>query len=249
MHYWQKKREKMTQRHSFDQKQGGFTLVEVLITIAVISILAMFLFPAINRAREGARRVSCLNNMRQLSMAFNLYATDNDRRLPLTVDGDNGVNIGSAWNYYTVFDGTGRASAFDMTKGSLFSYLKNPAIYICPSDGIGEYSLNSYAVNGCAFSDTEIDARKAGKRMTKFRDTAKWMLLSEESSTTDTLNTSTDDGYLSLPSANVTTTRHGGGSVTAFMDGHAKWFSSERIVEGGFQIGGGSPTTLGSNCP
>ncbi|MGH7941791.1 MAG: O-antigen ligase family protein, partial [Limisphaerales bacterium] len=62
-------------------KAAGFTLIELLIVIAIIAILAALLFPVLNRARERAQAVCCLNNLRQLSVACNIYADDNHGEL------------------------------------------------------------------------------------------------------------------------------------------------------------------------
>jgi len=63
-------------------KSKGFTLIELLVVIAIIAILAAILFPVFAKAREKARMTSCLNNQRQLAMAFTLYAQDHDELLP-----------------------------------------------------------------------------------------------------------------------------------------------------------------------
>ncbi len=60
----------------------AFTLVELLTIIAIISMLVGLLFPALSQARERGRRINCLSNLRQLSIAMNLYADDNKGRLP-----------------------------------------------------------------------------------------------------------------------------------------------------------------------
>lgn len=57
---------------------GGFTLIELLVVIAIIAILAAILFPVLASAREKARRTACANNLRQIGIAINLYAHDND---------------------------------------------------------------------------------------------------------------------------------------------------------------------------
>src|SRR5215216_4432933 len=63
-------------------KRRGFTLIELLVVIAIIAILAAILFPVFARARENARRTSCLSNLKQLSLGIMQYTQDYDERLP-----------------------------------------------------------------------------------------------------------------------------------------------------------------------
>ncbi len=64
----------------------GFTLVELLVVIGIISVLIAILLPALSRAREEARRIACLSNLRQLGMGFYMYATENHGLYPRFAD-------------------------------------------------------------------------------------------------------------------------------------------------------------------
>src|ERR1043165_9388943 len=60
----------------------GFTLIELLVVIAIIGILASMLMPVFAQARESARKIVCVSNLRQLGMAFKMYIQDNDEIMP-----------------------------------------------------------------------------------------------------------------------------------------------------------------------
>jgi prepilin-type N-terminal cleavage/methylation domain-containing protein/prepilin-type processing-associated H-X9-DG protein len=68
------------------RKRRGFTLIELLVVIAIIAILAAMLFPVFARARESARKIQCLSNVKNIAMAFQLYFTDFDRYPPAEHD-------------------------------------------------------------------------------------------------------------------------------------------------------------------
>jgi prepilin-type N-terminal cleavage/methylation domain-containing protein len=74
-------------KHHRAVSSSGFTLIELLVTIAIIAILATLLLPALAGAKERARRIKCLNNLRQFNMALIMYGHDNHDRLPEMVGG------------------------------------------------------------------------------------------------------------------------------------------------------------------
>jgi prepilin-type N-terminal cleavage/methylation domain-containing protein/prepilin-type processing-associated H-X9-DG protein len=229
------------------KSRRGFTLIELLVVIAIIAILASILFPVFGRARENARRSSCLSNMKQLGLGFMQYTQDYDERLPLAEHGTPATG-GPGWIYYTVFPARDTAKAYRPDSGSLYPYIKSVQVYVCPSDTKGQNSGNSYSMNSCATDDASGFA--VGKSLAAFEETSKWMLLSEESETGNLATGSPDDAYQDLNAKNVISSRHLEGSNVTFMDGHVKWYQPDKIFADGYQIGGTGPVVLGTtNCP
>jgi prepilin-type N-terminal cleavage/methylation domain-containing protein len=79
-------------RFSGQRKHPAFTLIELLVVIAIIAILAALLLPALVGAKERARRVGCVSNIRQFLLATQMYANDSDQRLPSGASDSNTPN-------------------------------------------------------------------------------------------------------------------------------------------------------------
>ncbi len=107
-------------------RKQGFTLIELLVVIAIIAILAAILFPVFAKAREQARKISCLSNMKQLGTAVLMYVQDNDEQFP----------FGENWHADVPKTAKGIVDT-NYQLGNRFQlapYIKSEAIWICPSD-------------------------------------------------------------------------------------------------------------------
>jgi len=134
-------------------RAGGFTLIELLVVIAIIAILAAILFPVFARAREKARQTSCLSNLRQLSMAWMMYAQDYNEMACVSYYFSPDFSWEYAWDFTLQWNP-------DFTVGGTYpglltAYTRNQQINQCPSfagEGWGRpqtgYGYNTSYIGG-----------------------------------------------------------------------------------------------------
>ena len=126
---------------SYGQQAGGFTLIELLVVIAIIAILAAMLLPALAKAKQKGQGISCMNNHRQLALAWKMYTDDNkDVILYASWYGDaNDPKNAYAWMTGGLDFNPNNASNWDInqdiTKSPMWPYCgKSPGIFKCPAD-------------------------------------------------------------------------------------------------------------------
>ena len=111
--------------------KAGFTLVELLVVVAIIGILAGLLLAAIGNARSRAWRVQCVNSLKQLSAAAVMYWDDNNENaFPYRgATTNNGVVYWFGW----LENGAEETRAFDPAQGALYRYVPSHGVVICPA--------------------------------------------------------------------------------------------------------------------
>jgi prepilin-type N-terminal cleavage/methylation domain-containing protein len=144
------------------ETRPGFTLIELLVVIAIIAVLAGMILVVLGKAKNSASKATDINNLRQIMIAVQVYASDNAGALPFP-NWDNGAAGSPQGWLYKVDAGASGTNRFEARTGALWRALRNPKAYFCPMDttpNATHYSesmgtdmqrrqqISSYAMNG-----------------------------------------------------------------------------------------------------
>ena len=214
-------------------KESSFTLIELLVVIAIIAILAAILLPALNSARERGRAASCINNLKQIGMAFNTYSNDyDDYYMPYLVNAEGRYGH---WQNRLARYGFGTEVSAD------YEAAEYPAVYSCPSvrepacswdnnpDKYAPVKL-SYGMNYQLF-DVANDIPKTWEKckLSKISNASQKVLLTD-------IEYRAMGYYIMYPATSsygVNSWRvadwHNGGTNVLWMDGHVNYYKETEL--------------------
>ncbi len=219
----------------------GFTLIELLVVIAIIAILAAMLLPALSKAKDKACTTSCLNNLKQLELCYQMYIGDNNDLVPL----NHATSTGSLPESWVVGNAKSDTTTVNIENGYLFPYNRSVKIYVCCADHsttppsfaspTGVPRTRSYSIDYELGGDTTVphlilkgsDVRAPGpSRKSVFWD-EDWRSI--DNGAFGIVEPGTYDWW------NLPGSRHNKGCTISFFDGHVeywKWLDTSVLAIG-----------------
>lgn len=233
-------------------RRYGFTLLELTAVISIIAVLVSLLCAALNRTKEKALRISCLDNLKQLQFAWEMYTDDHDGFLPLNQTASPLAqhhripSSGSSSNSWVVGNPREDRTSANIQRGSLFSYVKSVGPYHCPLDdstvdrASGIVRTRSYSMNAFLGGDEVFNPALRFSELSRPANTFVFIEEHEDSrwESSFVVIPAIKPGRVTAASAPVNTwlstpsDRHEQGCNLSFADGHIEywpWYSPKMI--------------------
>ncbi len=217
-------------------RKKAFTLIELLVVIAIIAILMAILMPALNRAREQGKRAMCMGNVKQLMLAWIMFADENDQRI---VNGAAGTGfrpwVGKGWDdQYTSGAMLSEEEQIEaIHRGALWDFVKDEGLYKCPTGVRGQFITYSIfdAMHGLDRTNEGTGSCYVESRMSIKKMAERMVFIDEGWVTPDSFAVHyNQETWWDDPPV-----RHGDGVVISFADGHGehhKWKGTDTILFG-----------------
>jgi prepilin-type N-terminal cleavage/methylation domain-containing protein/prepilin-type processing-associated H-X9-DG protein len=217
-----------TSFHTFTspyKKNFGFTLIELMVAVAIVGLLGAFILAVFGRIKEQSKRTQCAANLKQIGLAVQMYAIDNNRFYPYMDNASIGKPYYCAW------------------ADRVLPYLKQTQFFECPvrDDLIYETGCppNSTTVDaeGYAYSfDGAYDLNRLTRRGRRYVHESSLTHLADTISILDGKGQIITPGFNPVPDLkalrkHVKPARHGKGYNVLFVDGHVQWKLETALLE------------------
>lgn len=227
----------------------AFTLIELLVVVAIIAVLAAILFPVFARARESARRTSCLSNLKQIGLGVMQYLQDYDDTYPRASRCATDQNTSC----------TGAGNSFVLWPWAIYPYVKNTQVFLCPSrdegaegwgGGAASRIRGNYGANLLMMGYTSVGGYPNVKMASVASPASTYLIMDSGTYSISPyyIHTGNHDQEFYLPGIgemggtssysrivakmhDFNSGRHFQGVNIIFADGHVKWVKREKVKE------------------